>query len=66
LAAEWLLSFALMFVIMAVATELYWLAPITGMIAAARMYDTLRETQPPRLAAEATPLGVQGPIRVRS
>jgi len=116
LAVEWLLSFALMFVVMAVATDervadgfaalavgltvgfcalmggpltgasmnparsfgpalvgglwqahgLYWLARITGMIAAARMYDALRETQPPRLAAEATPLGVQGPIRVRS
>jgi len=116
LAVEWLLSFALMFVVMAVATDervadgfaalavgltvgfcalmggpltgasmnparsfgpalvgglwqahwLYWLAPITGMTAAARMYDALRETQPPRLAAEATPLGVQGPIRVRS
>ena len=115
-AVEWLLSFALMFVVMAVATDervadgfaalavgltvgfcalmggpltgasmnparsfgpalvgdlwqghwLYWLAPITGMTAAARMYDALRETQPPRLAAEASPLGVQGPIRVGS
>ena len=102
-AVEWLLSFALMFVVMAVATDervadgfaalavgltvgfcalmggpltgasmnparsfgpalvgdlwqghwLYWLAPITGMTAAARMYDALRETQPPRLPAEA-------------
>jgi len=113
---EWLLSFALMFVVMAVATDarvadgfaplavglsvgfcalmggpltgasmnparsfgpalvgglwqahwLYWLAPITGMAAAAQAYDALRETQPPPLAAEALPLGVQGPIRVGS
>lgn len=94
---EWLLSFALMFVIMAVATDdrvadgfaavavgltvgfcalmggpltgasmnparsfgpalvggiwrthwLYWLAPITGMVVAARVYDVLRATPPP-------------------
>jgi aquaporin Z len=109
---EWLLSFALMFVIMAVATDervadgfaaiavgltvgfcamvggpltgasmnparslgpavaggfwhghwLYWLAPVTAMMAAARVYDLLRRAEPPRVAAEAAPLGVQGPI----
>lgn len=106
---EWLLSFVLMFVIMAVATDkrvadgfapiavgltvgfcamvggpltgasmnparslgpaliggfwtghwLYWAAPITGMIAAAWLYNYLRHTDPPRLGE---PLGIQGPI----
>jgi MIP family channel proteins len=109
---EWLLSFALMFVIMAVATDervadgfaalavgltvgfcalmggpvtgasmnparsfgpaligglwrdhwLYWLAPITGMLAAARVYDFLRRAEPPLARAPERPLGVQGPI----
>jgi MIP family channel proteins len=109
---EWLLSFALMFVIMAVATDdrvadgfaalavgltvgfcalmggpvtgasmnparsfgpalvgglwrlhwLYWLAPITGMLAAARVYEFLRRAEPPRARAPERPLGVQGPI----
>lgn len=107
---EWLLSFALMFVIMAVATDervadgsaalavgltvgfcalmggpltgasmnparslgpavigdlwrahwVYWLAPITGMLAAAWVYDFLRHTEPPEPSLQ--PLGVQGPI----
>ena len=111
---EWLLSFALMFVIMAVATDqrvadgfaalavgltvgfcalvggpltgasmnparsfgpalvgglwqahwLYWLAPITGMLAAARAYEALRHVSPPQLAAGGSSLGVQGPIEV--
>jgi MIP family channel proteins len=111
---EWLLSFALMFVIMAVATDervadgfaaiavgltvgfcalvggpltgasmnparslgpavlgglwrdhwLYWLAPITGMLAAVRAYDLLRHTHPPAAAAPPS-LGVQGPITGR-
>lgn len=106
---EWLFSFALMLVIMAVATDervadgfaplaigltvgfcalmggpltgasmnparslgpalvggywrflwVYWLAPITGMIAAARAYELLRRAAPPRVGR---PLGVQGPI----
>ena len=110
---EWLLSFALMFVIMAVATDrrvadgfaaiavgltvgfcamvggpltgasmnparslgpavaggswhghwLYWIAPITAMMAAARVYDGLRHIEPPRGVAESAPLGVQGPIK---
>ena len=110
---EWLLSFVLMFVIMAVATDervadgfapiavgltvgfcamvggpltgasmnparslgpaliggfwrghlLYWVAPISGMIAAAWLYDYLRQTEPPRLGE---PLGIQGPITTQS
>ena len=110
---EWFLSFVLMFVIMAVATDervadgfaavavgltvgfcalvggpltgasmnparslgpalvggfwqghwLYWVAPITGMIAAAGLYDYLRHTEPPRLGE---PLGIQGPITTHS
>lgn len=109
---EWLLSFALMFVIMAVATDdrvadgfaalavgltvgfcalmggpvtgasmnparsfgpalagslwqahwIYWLAPITGMIAAARVYEFLRPARAPRLPAAGAVLGLQGPI----
>ncbi|MGI9040146.1 MAG: MIP/aquaporin family protein [Gemmatimonadales bacterium] len=110
--AEWLMSFALMFVVMAVATDervaagfaplavgltvgfcalvggpltgasmnparsfgpalvgglwaghwLYWAAPITGMLAAARLYDLLRHATPPSVAAASEPLGVQGRI----
>jgi glycerol uptake facilitator-like aquaporin len=104
---EWLLSFALMFVIMAVATDervadgfaalavgltvgfcalmggpltgasmnparsfgpalvggiwrahwLYWLAPITAMVIAARVYDLLRTTRPPTNRREAEVVG---------
>ena len=113
---EWLLSFALMFVIMAVATDervadgfaaiavgltvgfcalmggpltgasmnparsfgpavigglwrghwLYWLSPITAMMAAARTYDFLRIAQPPRVGSAARVVGVQGPIPERA
>jgi MIP family channel proteins len=106
---EWLLSFALMFVIMAVATDdrvadgfaplavgrtvgfcalmggpltgasmnparslgpalvgdlwkahwLYWIAPTSAMVVAARTYDLLRSSRPPRVSSA---LGVQGPI----
>ena len=109
---EWLLSFALMFVIMGVATDervpdgfaalavgftvgfcalmggpltgasmnparsfgpalvgglwhghwVYWVAPITGMLAAARGYEVLRHAESPALPAEVIPLGVEGPI----
>jgi glycerol uptake facilitator-like aquaporin len=109
---EWLLSFALMFVIMAVATDervpggfaalavgltvgfcalmggpltgasmnparsfgpaivgglwtahwVYWAAPVTGMILAARVYDGLRRAGPAAPSVEAAPLGVEGPI----
>ncbi len=109
---EWLLSFVLMLVIMAVATDdrlaagfaalpvgltvgfcalmggpltgasmnparsfgpalvgglwrahwIYWIAPICAMIAAARTYDLLRETHPPRTEPGGASLGVQGPI----
>lgn len=110
-AVEWLLSFALMFVIMAIATDervsggfapiavgvtvgfcammggpltgasmnparslgpalvggiwqahwLYWAAPVSGMVVAARLYEFLRgAVAPSRVHAE--PLGAQGPI----
>jgi aquaporin Z len=109
---EWLLSFALMFVIMAVATDervadgfaalavgltvgfcalmggpltgasmnparsfgpalvgglwqahwVYWLSPVSAMIAAARAYDFLRVAGPPGAASRAAVVGVQGPI----
>jgi aquaporin Z len=112
LVMEWLLSFALMFVIMAVATDervadgfaalavgltvgfcalmagpitgasmnparslgpaligdiwrahwVYWVAPVTGMMAAARVYDFLRLADAPRIAQPDGALGVQGPI----
>jgi MIP family channel proteins len=111
-AVEWLLSFALMFVIMAVATDdrvadgfaalavgltvgfcalmggpitgasmnparsfgpaligglwqahwVYWLAPVTGMIAAARTYEFLRRVEAPRVADDRSVLGVQEPL----
>jgi MIP family channel proteins len=111
LAIEWLLSFALMFVIMAVATDervadgfaalavgvtvgfcaltggpitgasmnparsfgpavignlwqahwIYWLAPVTGMMAAARIYEILRSAAPPGVGRGEV-LGVQGPV----
>ena len=112
-AIEWLLSFALMFVIMAVATDervangfaaiavgltvgfcammggpltgasmnparslgpavvgsqwhahwVYGLAPITGMVVAARAYEYLRPAAPPR--AGSASFGVEGPITSR-
>lgn len=113
---EWLLSFGLMLVIMAVATDervadgfaalavgvtvgfcalmggpvtgasmnparsfgpalvgglwerhwLYWLAPVTGMVVAARTYDVLRPARPPEARATPARLGVQGPLPDRS
>jgi aquaporin Z len=110
-ALEWLLSFGLMFVIMAVATDdrapagfaaiavgltvgfcalmggpitgasmnparsfgpavvgglwqahwLYWLAPITGMLAAARCYELVRGSTPAQASLDV-PIGVEGPI----
>jgi MIP family channel proteins len=109
---EWLLSFALMFVIMAVATDervadgfaalavgvtvgfcamvggpltgasmnparsfgpalvgdiwrahwLYWLAPISAMVVAARTYELLRATRPPLASSDGVVVGVQGPV----
>jgi MIP family channel proteins len=109
---EWLLSFALMMVIMAVATDervadgfapiavgltvgfcalmggpltgasmnparslgpslvgdlwqahwIYWVAPVTGMMAAARVYELLRPANSPLVSAERVALGTQGPI----
>jgi aquaporin Z len=113
---EWVLSFGLMLVIMAVATEervadgfaalavgltvgfcalmggpltgagmnparsfgpalvgevwdrhwLYWLAPITAMMVAARVYDLLRAASPPAMERTPSRVGVQGPIPDRS
>ena len=109
---EWLLSFALMFVIMAVATDervsggfaglavgltvgfaalmggpltgaslnparslgpalasgaweahwLYWIAPITATVAAARTYEWLRPADAPQTVPQGVALGVEGPI----
>jgi aquaporin Z len=114
-AVEWLLSFALMFVIMAVATDervadgfaaiavgltvgfcaltggpitgasmnparsfgpamvgglwqthwIYWLAPITGMMAAARAYELLRSVAPLPVTGQREVLGIQGPVSTR-
>jgi MIP family channel proteins len=111
-AVEWLLSFALMFVIMAVATDeraangfagvavgltvgfcaltggpltgasmnparsfgpalvggtwtahwIYWAAPITAMVTAARLYDFLRGASSVRAVPAGLVLGVEGPI----
>ncbi len=41
---------------------LYWLAPVTGMLAAARVYEGLRGARPAYAAPKAGPLGVEGPI----
>lgn len=40
----------------------YWVAPVTGMLAAARAYEVLRHAESPALPAEVIPLGVEGPI----
>ncbi|HEX7243579.1 MAG TPA: MIP family channel protein [Longimicrobiaceae bacterium] len=110
---EWLLSFVLMLVVMAVATDervapgfagiavgltvgfcammggpltgasmnparslgpavaggiwtahwLYWVAPVTGMLAAARVYEFLRPAGTAALVPPGVPLGVEGPIQ---
>lgn len=112
LVVEWLLSFVLMLVVMAVATDervssgfagiavgltvgfcammggpltgasmnparslgpavaggiwtahwLYWLGPVTGMLAAARVYEFLRPAGTAAMVPPGVPLGVQGPI----
>jgi len=40
----------------------YWLAPISAMIVAARTYDLLRLAQPAQVRSEPALVGVQGPI----
>lgn len=40
----------------------YWVAPITAMIAAARLYEFLRGASAVRAVPEGLALGVQGPI----
>ena len=109
---EWLLSFALMFVVMAVATDervadgfaalavgltvgfcamvggpltgasmnparsfgpalasglwqahwVYWVAPVTGMLAAAHLYEWLRHAEPAAVPGDVVPLGMEGPV----
>jgi MIP family channel proteins len=111
-AVEWLLSFVLMFVVMAVATDdrvasgfggiavgvtvgfdammggpltgasmnparslgpalasgawdahwIYWVAPITAMVAASRVYDLLRPAGAPHTMPRGLATGVEGPI----
>ena len=113
-AVEWLLSFVLMFVIMAVATDervaagfagvavgltvgfdammggpltgasmnparslgpavaasvwnahwIYWVAPITAMVTAGRVYDFLRPTGTPHIVPKGIPTGVEGPLEL--
>ena len=41
---------------------IYWLAPITAMVAAARIYDFLRAARVPEILPEGVPMGVQGPL----
>ncbi len=112
LVVEWLLSFVLMLVIMAVATDervssgfaglavgltvgfcammggpltgasmnparslgpavaggtwtahwIYWVAPVTGMLAAVRVYEFLRPAGTAAMVPPGVPLGVEGPI----
>jgi MIP family channel proteins len=115
-AIEWLLSFALMFVIMAVATDervadgfaaiavgltvgfcammggpltgasmnparslgpalvgslwrghwVYWVAPVTAMVAAAWVYDLLRGARAPSVVPRGVALGAEGPIETEA
>ena len=44
----------------------YWLAPVTGMVIAARTYDLLRPARPPAAPLVPPRLGVQGPLPARS
>lgn len=41
---------------------IYWLAPIAGMMLAARVYEFLRGAEPPDAPPRDTPMGVEGPI----
>ena len=41
---------------------LYWIAPIAGMMTAARGYEFLRGAAPPEVDAPGAPLGVEGPM----
>jgi aquaporin NIP len=44
---------------------LYWVAPVAGMLAAARLYEYLRGTNPPAVVPRGVPLGVEGPLDAR-
>lgn len=41
---------------------IYWIAPITAMVAAAKVYDFLRVARAPQIGVEGAPMGVQGPL----
>jgi MIP family channel proteins len=41
---------------------IYWVAPITAMVVAARLYDWLRPATAPRVVPSGIALGVEGPI----
>lgn len=41
---------------------IYWLAPISGMTLAARVYELLRGAEPPDAPPHNVPMGVEGPI----
>jgi MIP family channel proteins len=41
---------------------LYWIAPITAMVVAARTYDALRSAHAPAVVPKGIPLGLEGPI----
>ena len=41
---------------------LYWLAPVTGMIAGMRFYDVIRGAKVPSVAPRGVATGVEGPI----
>lgn len=41
---------------------LYWVAPVAGMLVAARLYEYLRGTNPPAVVPPGVPLGVEGPL----
>lgn len=44
---------------------IYWVAPITAMIAAARTYEFLRVSRAPEVVPSGIPLGLQGPLHDR-
>jgi MIP family channel proteins len=45
---------------------IYWIAPTTGAIAAAWVYEFLRAAQPPSVVPKGVPTGLQGPLDNRS
>ena len=49
-----------------VAHWIYWLAPTLGMMVAMRVYEALRPGSSPAVLPAGVPMGVDGPINVRS